>query len=296
MRHTFDLDDNPFDPKLPGLNDKIAGEPMPIDRYPDLIATLFCHGIAGVRQAEDDLRYALFGDDPAPEPPVRQSVILLIHGVRGSGRSTLARLVAGWLTARQATELWEAKEVPFDSFQPNPQPTEVRTRFDDLRKSITGVFKDDPGRVLVVVDNLPRDSFGFVVSAFKAFPRLTRVFIVTSDDAALFNSDLAAAGPLIVAVELKKLPPEDVRAFITDRVPHYRGKRVELIKQNPEFALFPFAESAPNTAVSGGAKPLRNVQDWLRGQIEGRHRALNKPGLVDAELATAEDLRARMIP
>jgi hypothetical protein len=298
LNDTFDLSDNPFDPVLPGLGRRIAGDAMPLDRYPDLIEKLLCTDVAGLKQAEQKLRAVLFNSDTSTGDEV-QNAILLIHGVRGSGRTTLANLVRSWFVgpAGRAAEQWQPCDLPFDAYLPLPRPEEIRDKFDDQRTRLAKLVQNGAKRVVVVIDNLPRGYFDFVVSVYKSADALQRVFIVTTDDTELVDSDLDAYDPVIEWVRLTKLSSAEVHVFIDERVRRYRSGRIALIQSDPDFALFPFARSAPETVVSGGSKPLRNVQHWLRRQIVDRHNALVGQG-APANIAglPPEDLRARMIP
>ena len=87
-----------------------------------------------------------------------------------------------------------------------------------------------PGQALVLIDNLPKLYFDSVMRTFTAFPRLSRVFIVTSDDETLWDRDLDAAGPIIERVRLPKLTAQDVRTFIAERV-HWSMGEAERVAQ-----------------------------------------------------------------
>jgi hypothetical protein len=296
MQLTLDLRDNPFDPQLAdGV--RLSGEPLMVDANPDLMK-LVCWKIAELQDREEDLRFALFGDYRAADAPVQRNIILLILGVRGSGRSTLASLLCKRvLAAKQPGDAWQKFELVFDKYQPNIDPNEVAAQFTKLRGEVKGKFADRAGRALVLIDDLPKLSFEHVMSAFGAFPRLSRVFVVASDDLSLLERDLDAAGPIIERVTLPKLTAQDVRTFIQDRVPDYRGGRIPLLATEAELALFPFAPTAPETAVNGDRKPLQSVRVWLWKRIEERHRKLlAQPGLKDVAQADLQELRERMIP
>jgi hypothetical protein len=150
----------------------------------------------------------------------------------------------------------------------------------------------------VLIDNLPKLQFDAALELFHSLQRLSRVFIVTTDDDTLKERDLDAAGPWIEIIEQRKLTAADVRAFIAHRVPKYRSRNFALPDASPDLALFPFAVSATETAVGGntGSKPLRAVNTWLVRQIEQRHRELvERKNLVDLAAAQPAELRERMI-
>src|SRR5229473_1812359 len=91
MESTLGLRDNPFDPEVPGFG-RLAGRALTVDTNPELIS-LVCLKVAALRKAEENLLFAVFHDDAAANAAVKQSIILLIVGPRGSGRSTLTSLI-----------------------------------------------------------------------------------------------------------------------------------------------------------------------------------------------------------
>jgi hypothetical protein len=296
MRLTFDLRDNPFDPELPSGR-RLSGAPLRVHADPET-KKLVCFSIAKMKDSEEDLRWAVFGDDKADGAPVQHNIILLILGVQGSGRSTLASLICERvLAAKQPGEgAWQQFERQFDKFRPI-DPKEIEAEFTSLRTEFKTKFGSNAGQALVLIEDLPADSFDHVMSAFTAFPKVTRVFIVTSRDERLHERDLDAAGMIIQRVALPRLTAADVHNFIADRVPKYREGRQPLLKTDPELELFPFAANAPDAAVSGDSKPLQSVRVWLWNQLNAQHRQLvSRPGFTDVAAATRPELLARMIP
>jgi hypothetical protein len=138
----------------------------------------------------------LFGDNLADDAPVRRDIVVVIVGVRGSGRSTSASLVRKKVQdhAKGGGTAWESFEESFSPFLPAIDPTKVAERLDQLKTKITKVFGDGPGRALVLIDNLPKLQFDGVLDLFYSFPKLARVFIVTTDDESLKERDFDAAG------------------------------------------------------------------------------------------------------
>lgn len=298
LKKSLGLSDNPFDPLMPGLNKRIAGDAMPVDQYPNLVERMFCAEVAGVREAEQKLRSALFGRRKDDDGSQVRSAILIVQGVRGSGRTTLANLIRGWLLRRRTenADLWESCDLLFDCYTPPPATDDVRSKFSELQSALGKMIQNGSKQVVVVIDNLPCGYFNNVVSVYKSADRLNRVFVVTTDDLDLIESDLDAYEPVIEPVTLTKLTAKDVRAFINKRVGDYRCNQVKL-PQSEEFNLFPFASTAPDRAVGNGSKPMRNVQQWLRRQIEERHDLLAGQGdALDVADLAAEALLQRMIP
>jgi hypothetical protein len=297
VENTLGLRDNPFDPYWPGIG-RMAGRPLAVDTDPKL-DKLVCRELAGLKACEAKLSYALFGDNTATDAPVQRDIILLIVGVRGSGRATLVSLLCSRLLneARDASDAWWPFALPFSPFQPTIDPQEVGKQFDQLKAQIKKKYSDGRGRALVLIHNLPKLQFDRVLDLFHSFPKLSRVFIVTTEDVSLKERDLDATGMWIEVVERPKVNAQDVRAFIAHRVPGYRTD-IALLKNDPELALFPFRAVAAETAVGGnaGSKPLGAVNIWLARQVEERHRQLiERQGLIDLARAPLDELRARLI-
>jgi hypothetical protein len=297
MNHTLGLRQNPFDPEITGLG-RIAGKPLTVDSNPDL-ADLICWELAGLKRTEADLRWILFEDNPAKDAPVVRDVILVIVGVQGSGRTTLARLVRQRVndSAKAGAPVWEPFDAEFSPYKPAPPLLEIRDRLDLLKKDVTGKLSDNTGRALVLIENLPSESFDLVLKLFHELRGLSLLFIVTTEDESLLSRDLAASGPRIEVFEQPRLTAQDVRAFIAHRVPKYR-RTIDLVEATPDLSMFPFAATAPENAVggNGGSKPVRSVNTWLVKQLERRHRELiEQQNLVDVSAAELAELRARLI-
>ena len=194
--------------------------------------------------------------------------------------------------------MWETFDLSFDVFLPTPDPEKVEAQFQDLRGKIQKHFSDGAGQALVMADNLPKSYFDNVMSVFNAFPKLLRVFIVTSNDETLTERDLDAAGPVIERVELPKLTADEVQAFIAERVPKYLACNIPILSTDEALALFPFANTAPQSAVgTAGSKPIGAVNMWLRRRVLEQHRELlERKDLLDVAKAGLAELRTRLIP
>jgi energy-coupling factor transporter ATP-binding protein EcfA2 len=307
MEKTLNLTDNPFDPDLPIIG-RVSGDPLRPDLYEkytdeprkalrELLSKLLCMDIAGMAAAEAALPRALFRDKDPASASVQRNAILLIVGPRGSGRSTLANRVAALILQKrksaEAIEEWERFDLVFDRHLP---PPDLKGAFDSKRAEITGKYANRSGRVVLVIDNLPKSSFDYVLSAFDAFPQLSRVFIVTTTDTELLQDrELDASGIHIEPVELTRLTAEEVRAFIKDRVPKFHADDFPALQNQSDLSLFPFAESFA-LAMAEKPKPLQMVRTWAYKRIDERHDELSKrPGLIEAAAAEPAELRNRLI-
>ncbi len=303
MKATYGLLDNPFDPELKG-GLRIGNSPIMVDADdadPELVPQLLdmvCWKLAKLEKNEEVLRSALFGANRSQSAPVWQkNIILLIVGPMGSGRSTLASLICKRVKgSSQPQGKWITFKLVLDQYGPSPPTSEVEEKFAALRSDLKKKFSDGPGLALVLIDHLPGKAFGKVMDVFDAFPSLSRVFIVTSDDEELLTRDFDAAGMLIEPVKMEKLTADDVRAFIAERVPKYLDPTLTLPKSDPDFAFFPFRTSVPDTIVGGSSAPVRAVRVRLWKRIQRHHEELaNEPNLVEAARASAAELRDRMI-
>jgi hypothetical protein len=131
------------------------------------------------------------------------------------------------------------------------------------------------------------------MSTFAAFPRLKRVFVVTTSDICLLTNELGASSIYIELGELKKLPAGEVAIFIRDRVPKFLAAQNNALDAEPDLALFPFGLDAPQSTAN---KPLQMVRYWATAGIDSKHAELElKAGLADARQADAAELRSRLI-
>jgi hypothetical protein len=294
VKATLDLRENPFDPLIEGLG-KIGNQSLDVDRHPDLERLLSVRA-GGMDRLIDDVSYALFGDD-GPTAPVSGSMILLLLGERGSGRSTMAAMIRKLFAAQDevAPEQWKRFDLCFDPFDPTPSPAKVDGQFQALRDRLTKAFGDKPGYVLVFIDNVPAGWFNNVMSVFAAFPHVRRVFIATSDEPDLWDRDLDAAGPRIEKVILRKLGTEDTREFMFHRLQQFRAGALPQAAID-DFPLFPFDVSAPETAVGVEGKSFSRLNAWLRKRIDAKHLELIRSEAVDIAAADLNDLRMRLIP
>jgi energy-coupling factor transporter ATP-binding protein EcfA2 len=301
VRQAFNLTDNPFDPELPEIGRR-SGDPINLQLYKEekfkalreRLCDLVCMDVAGMAAAQSRLTRALFRDKNPDTEPVQRSAILLIVGPSGSGRSTLANMLAAHVlrsSGHQANiKPFKVFDLPFSNYV---EPPDLLTRFAAKVDEISQAFSDFSGNVLLVIENLPGSAFNQVLDASERLIRLNRVFIVTSTDSALLKRDLDASIVHIEAVELTRLTAEQVAAWIKHRVPQYRNGDIPALRNEPESLLFPFAESALRQVVG---KPLQQARNWAYKRIDDRRNELaQRPNLVEAVSAELDDLRARMI-
>jgi len=283
MKETLNLTENPFDPEWDGM--RRGPEPLGMEassNMPDLV----CRQVAGFGEAEAKLLRAVF--PLAADPRIKRSAILLIVGPIGSGRTTLANLVLSRIA--KAASHWGKFSIEFDPYIP---PDNVRARFETVRSEIHKDYGDGEGSVLVRIENLPQGEFNYVMSTFAAFPRLKRVFVVTTSDLNLLTKELNAASMHIEVSELKKLPADEVAILIKDRLPKFRAAQNNVLDAEPDLALFPFGLDAPRSTSD---KPLQMVRYWAAARIDTKHAELElDPALADARQADAGELRTRLI-
>lgn len=288
MKETLNLNENPFDPEWDGI--RRGPEPLgmgPNSNMPDLV----CRQVGGFGLAESKLLRAVFRSRPeslAADARIKRDAVLLIVGPFGSGRTTLANLLLRRIAAAEPD--WGKFSLEFDRYIP---PANVEARFQTLESQIRDEYGDGMGGALVRIENLPHHKFKYVTSKFEAFPRLRRVFVVTTADIPLLSTELSASSMYIEPAELKKLPADEVAIFIKNRVPKFRAVLNNALDTDPDLALFPFSLGAPQSTAD---KPLQMVRHWATVAIDNKHDELEpKAGLVDARQANAAELRTRLI-
>jgi hypothetical protein len=262
MHRAFHLADNPFDPELPEIGrrsgDPIHPELYRGDNFKELRAKLrelICMDVAGMAAAEAKLVRALFLDKDPKTDPVQRSAILLIVGPQGSGRTTLANMIAERVIStggcKGCIEPWKPFELKFSNYI---GPPDLRSAFTAKLEEITREFSSYSGNLLLVIENLPGSAFNHVLDASERLIRLNRVIIVTSTDGTLLKRDLAASMVHVEPVELVRLTEGQAVAWIRHRVPQYRAGDIPALENQGEKALFPFAESALKEVTN---KPLQ---------------------------------------
>ena len=238
MRQVFNLTDNPFDPELPEIGRR-SGDPINPELYRDekfktlrdRLSGLICMDVAGMATARARLTRALFRDKNPDTEPVQRSAILLIVGPQGSGRSTLANMLAASVLRSSGHK---ANAKPFKSFElrfsNHVEPSDLPRKFADSVEEISKAYSDFSGNVLLLIENLPGLAFNQVLDASERLIRLNRVFIVTSTESGLLKRDLDASVVHIEAVELTRLTAEQAAAWIKHRVPQYRDGDIPALR------------------------------------------------------------------
>jgi len=240
----------------------LGGRPLPMDlvtQHPVLKA-LFCCKLKAVAENEAKVREVLFGPDavngssgsggsgvsggsvasggatagpggsassgasgaPAAARVIRQPVVLVISGNKGSGKTTFARYLKQLVLSAAEPKPWQVFDQEFTSTS-GPDLTVFTAELAGLEAVVRGKIGASGSNTLITLDNIPKLGFPKVADFHKRLDNHFALFIVITDDSTLQQSELDWYTSKVRLFEMSNITAQELRLYIEARVTHFRS-------------------------------------------------------------------------
>jgi hypothetical protein len=241
----FAFSDNPFDPSQPlrGMANAdrmqdLARSPLPVHQEPKL-EELFCPAAGAFAEYLMVFvqRAALAGYRPGIPLTAKRSLLFLIKGPRGTGKTTLANVMVERLQRGQPPGSWLCLELD-ESGEGFESPAEQRTALDALRARVKG---DNPAYCCVLLDDLFKEN---VLHALRFYAECRKgrglvLILLTSDLALIRQKNWDDYKVKFEIFTTQELTPDQAVEFVKWRVQCFRQ---QVPPNLAAFSLFPFEE------------------------------------------------------
>jgi hypothetical protein len=193
-----------------------------------------------------------YSDNPKALDQNGLSLIVLIRGLKGTGKTTLAHRMMRWLMSCDPDgNSW--KQVPWE---PESEEQNAREQSTSLSENFKPkIEKIGKGRFLCLIDDIKKETDSHIFKVFRdLLPGRVLFFFLTSTDPEIRAKRYSNINPAVTVYDTDILTPERAVSYCRHRIDAVRPEQsFEWLSTHP---LFPFSEQIIEASLSSESGEL----------------------------------------